>query len=238
MFEFIAVVAAILSAVGAIYSAYTFKRQIDKVSNTYKKLIESYSELIGEDSKSSVDDLTKIRKDLEEIISGVTDSLEHISGKEIHSSIKLLEKDKEGLNLVTFIRDKDSAPYREILQVKYPVLKNKAYSNIFEKISTNKGKKYYLSNDIKDMCEGGYFYSGVKKSQWKDIYKSVLVVPIQGKKENELIGFVTFDSKDKAAFSRDSVELASSVSKLVSAALSKVFSSGSTPEKNAQRTNA
>ena len=236
MSEYIAVVAAILSAVGAIYSVLSFKKQHEDVSKTYKNLIDSYAELLGEASTSSATDLAKVRNDLEDVITGVTESLSHISGKEIHSSIKLLEKDDEALNVVTFLRDRESAPNREILNAKYPVLQNTAYSSILKNL--DKEHLYFLSNDIKKMEDGGYFYSGSRKDQWKELYKSVLVVPRNGKSKEELLGFLTFDSKDKSAFSEASAELASSVSKLVSAALLKAFSSGGLAERNTKKQNA
>lgn len=236
MSEYIAVVAAILSAVGAIYSAVSFKRKSEKVFDTYKKLIQSYAELSGEAGASSVAELAKIRQDLEEVITGVAESLSHITGKEINSSIKLLEKDNEALNLVTFLRDRESAPYREILDAKYPVSQNTAYSSILK--NWNKELLYFLSNDVKKMEEGGYYYAGSKADQWKELYKSVLVVPIQDEKKEGLIGFLTFDSKDKSAFSEAAADIASNASKLVSSALVRALSSGGSSSGDEQKQNA
>lgn len=236
MSEYIAIVAAVLSAIGAIYSAFSFKKRSKEVSDTYKKLISSYADLIGDVSSSSVSDLARVRQDLEKVITGATESLSHISGKEIHSSIKLLEKDDEKLSAVTFLRDRGSSPMREVFNIKYPVEENTPYSELLNKL--DKEHMYFLSNDLTRMEEGGYFYRGSNNKDWENLYKSVLVVPIQGKNKEEILGFLTFDSKDKSAFTEDNVFFASSISKVISAALMKIFSSRASSTHNEQNQNA
>lgn len=234
--EYIAVIAVILSAVGAIYSILSFKKRRDEVAEAYKRLIKSYSGIIGDISSSTTVDLLRARQDLEKVITGASESLSHITGKEIHSSIKLFGMDNEQLHVVTFLRDRASAPSRETFSLKYPVDQNTAYSHIFKNL--DKDHFYFISNNIKKMEDGGYLYYGSTNDQWKDLYKSVLVVPIKGKSEEDLLGFLTFDSKDKSAFSKDNADLASSVSTLVAATLLKAFSSGKAEEHHEHEQNA
>jgi len=222
VFEYLAIFAATISAVGALYSIVTYKKQKDLLSNSYQKILNNYTKMLGIKSTASTLDLMRARSDLQKVLTGASEALSHISGKETHGSIKLIENDGQGENVVTFLRDISSAASREMFKLKYPVANNSAYSSILQNM--NKENGHFLVNDLRKMSEGGYFHSGSDKNNWEPIYKSVLVLPIKGKDNNELLGFLTFDSKDKSAFSEDSVSFASSVSKLISAALLGVLS--------------
>lgn len=222
MSEFLSISASILSAIGAIYSMASYKKQKDDLSESYKKVVDSYATMLGRGSFSA-SDLMRVRHELQNILTGASEALSHISGKEIHASIKLLENDKENVNVVTFLRDQSSAPKREIFALKYPVRQNIAYATLSNDLDKD---LYFVNNDLQKLEEGGFLHCGPSNNRWKNDYKSVLVVPIKGKNNRQLLGFLTFDSTEKSAFSDESACLAKSLAKVVSATLLKAFSLG------------
>jgi hypothetical protein len=211
-----AIGATLVSGIAALYSFFTTKKRHEKLKLTYSSLEKTYQKLFeGEiNKKLDIEEISEFKSVILPIINQATKAIHELSRKEVSSAIKLLyagDKD-EDLNLVTFLRDSHSTRNREILDFKYPINSNIAYKTILSSYD-----KYFLDNDIANPSEGGYVND--TREIIESLYRSALVLPLVAGKDEQhkhILGFLTFDSKEKNAFGSDSVEYAKKVSELIS----------------------
>ena len=225
MFEYLSVVAATVSVIVATVNYFIYKKQKRKLKDNFLKLIESYSKYLGSEELISAKNLAKSQQVLSDLLTSATKSLRELYGKKMFASVKLIEKQNGEVYAVTFARDGYSSYHREMFKYKYPIKYNTAYSSL---LNDKKGNNYFLSNDIKDLSEGGYY--NTTNNDWKNLYKSVLVIPIVGQTKKDILGFLVFDSPEKNAFSKEVIEFIDSISRLVAKIIEDVLSNADVNE--------
>jgi hypothetical protein len=196
--DYLAHTSALVSVIAVIYSidaarrlSKSKERKLVLINQYYKSILDTYL---------NKHDIYKSSKAIQETLDRLSKIINDNHNYGASASFKIFSDDGSK-NIRTFLRDINNSNNREILVDTYPLLENKLF------LESYNSRKPVFINNINSPKDAIYF--NTNNGDWKSTYGSVWVFPVTEPKSQNLIGFLTIDTKERVMKNSDIYRLAS-----------------------------
>ncbi|MBT2784977.1 MULTISPECIES: GAF domain-containing protein [unclassified Halomonas] len=190
----------VLSVAAVAYSLYAARKTIDRKERKLSLINQYYRKVLN--ANLDKEDIYKSSKAIQETLSRLSEIIndEHDFGAS--ASFKIFVGDGSE-NIRTYLRDINNSNNREILRDVYPIAENKLFME-----SLYRKQPVFIEN-FSSPKEAIYY--NTSNENWKSKYLSVWVFPVKDPKSEDVIGFLTVDTKERMSKNNEIYELTKSL---------------------------